>query len=194
MEQFWQFQHARNDVYWLSFTSAEEILMTHKIDTDISGLKVLDIGIGKGILARYLYNKGNTIYGCDISRIALEDIKDIANVYHTSDLSQIAQVDLAIANLVFQHCNDEEVQRIIREVNLTESGVFSFQFAFLREGEVPSTKVNLLHENGTHHFRSLDTIKDMVHRSNKELVWISDPIHFNGDENISWYIVKIKNA
>jgi hypothetical protein len=45
----------------------------------------------------------------------------------------------------------------------------------------------------THHFRSLNRIKEMVQSANKKIIKVLEPIHYYGDENISWYIVKVAN-
>jgi 2-polyprenyl-3-methyl-5-hydroxy-6-metoxy-1,4-benzoquinol methylase len=194
MEEFWNNNHSNQNTYWLSSTySGETILDLHNIDKNIKNIKVLDLGIGVGNLTRYLFKNGNKVYSCDISKVALNNVKDFASTYHTSELSKIEPVDLAISNLVFQHCNDKEIERMIKEVNLTDNGIFSFQFAFLRGGEPPNEKVQGFINKGTHHFRSLSTIQDMVDRGGKQVVYISEPIHYYGEENFSWYIIRIKN-
>lgn len=193
MESFWEINHKNNNDWWISSDiTGINILNYHDIDINISNLKILDIGVGAGNLTIYL-SKNNTMISCDISNSALNNIKDYAKTYHTSELKNIEPVDLAICNLVFQHCNDNEITRIINDVNLTDTGIFSFQFAFLRENEEPTNYVKKNIENSTHFFRSLPTMIDIINKSNKCLVNISKPIHFYGNENFSWYIIKIKN-
>jgi len=194
MNNFWQEQHKNKNEYWLSGTNnAEYILDLHNIDRNISNNTILDIGVGMGHLSRYLHSKNNTMFCSDISQIALDNVNNIATTYLTYELSRIEPVDIAICNLVFQHCDDNEIQRILKDVQLKDSGFFTFQFAFLREGEEPNNKVKHLISIGTHHFRSLDKIKEMVKFANKKIIEISEPIHYYGDENFSWYIVKVGN-
>jgi 2-polyprenyl-3-methyl-5-hydroxy-6-metoxy-1,4-benzoquinol methylase len=117
MDTFWEEKHKNNDVYWISGTNcAHYILDLHKIPRNISGLQILDIGIGNGNLSRFLYNNGNIINCCDISKNALDNVKHFAKTYLTNELEKIEPVDIAICNLVFQHCNDNEVQRILNDV------------------------------------------------------------------------------
>lgn len=195
MDLFWEEKHKKNDIYWISETNdAFYILDLHKIDRTISGLKILDIGIGAGHLSKYLYDNKNSMFCCDISKNALEKVQHFAKTYLTDELKRIEPVNLAICNLVFQHCNDDEVQRILSEVRLEDNGVFSFQFAFLRENEEPNDNVKQLINMGTHHFRSLEKMKEMINIANKRIVNISEPIHYYGRENFSWYIVKVTNA
>ena len=193
MYSFWEDKHKHNNEYWLSNTNDYKyILDLHGIDININNKKILDIGIGSGNLIRYLYSR-NIVFSCDISQNALNNVKDFSKTYLTHELNSIEPVDIAICNLVFQHCDDTEVQRILNDVQLNDSGFFTFQFAFLRENEEPNDNVKRLINLGTHHFRSLEKIKDMVINANKKIVYISNPIHYYNDENFSWYIVKISN-
>jgi SAM-dependent methyltransferase len=191
MDIFWEENHSSQNDYWLSGSNtAEYILNVHKLN-NITNKTVLDIGVGLGHLCRYFYSKGNRVIGCDISQIALNRISNFAKTYNTKDLSKIEPVDLAICNLVFQHCNDDEVARIIKDVNLKPGGIFTFQFAFLRDNEPPNENVQNLIKNGTHHFRSLDVIKNMISKTNKHIVDILPQMDYYGSENFSWYIVKL---
>jgi len=195
MTTFWEDKHQTKDTYWLTGTPPSDILSTHRIPTDLPYTSVLDIGVGFGHQARYFYEQGKTVYACDISPTALDCVRNFAaETYLTHELANAPPVDLAICHLVFQHCNDAEIHRIIRDVKLTSSGFFSFQFAFLRDGEPLKPKVKELIQLGMHHFRSLDTIKQMVNDSNKEIIDISPPVHYNGEENFSWLFVKVKNC
>jgi SAM-dependent methyltransferase len=193
MEAFWEEKHKNNDNYWLTGSTPENVLGLHKIDLNISGKKILDLGVGKGNLAHHLFSNKNEVFCCDISSDALEKVKNISKTYLTTDLDKIEPVDIGICNLVFQHCTDEEVQRIINDIKLKDDGFFSFQFAFLRENEEPNETVKSLMRGGTHYFRPLDKIKDMVIQANKKVIYVSDPIHYYSPENFSWYIVRIMN-
>lgn len=82
---------------------------------------------------------------------------------------------------------------MIKEINLKDDGFFSFQFAFLRENEEPSYLIKQNINNKTHYFRSLDTILQFIKEGNKSVISISKRVHYYGNENFSWYIVKIKN-
>jgi SAM-dependent methyltransferase len=194
LENFWDTQHKEKNKWWLSGCySGKDILKIHNINKNISNLKVLDLGVGMGNLTRYLNELGNEVYSCDISNVALDNIKDVAKTYHTSELKNIEAVDIAISNLVFQHCDDNEVRRIIKEIKLKDNGYFSFQFAFLRENENPTEILKENIKNKTHYFRSLDKILEFIDEANKTVISINGPIHHYGKENFSWYIVKIKN-
>jgi len=191
--EFWDNNHKNKSDLWLSSSyTGEDILNLHSINKNISGLDILDLGIGVGNLTTFLSLKNN-VYACDISEVALDNVKNIAKTYNSKYLKNIEPVDLAISNLVFQHCNDKEVERFINDINLKPNGIFSFQFAFLRENEEPKQFVKNYIQKNTHFFRPLATILDYVEKSNKKILSISEPIHHYGPENFSWYIVKITN-
>lgn len=192
-EIFWNNAHSKKLYYWINSSNSNDILNYHNFNQNISDKLILDLGIGLGYLTEYL-SKNNKVISVDISDVALEKVKEFAyKTYNSSELSKIEPVDLAICNLVFQHCDDEEIERIIREIQLKDDGIFSFQFAFLRENEEPNDFVKELIKNKTHYFRSLEKIKEFVNKCGKKIVSISEPIHWNHTENFSWLFVKISN-
>jgi len=192
---FWEVQHSTSDRYWLTGSSLKEIMTLHEIsEDDLTDTKVLEIGVGLGTLSRDIFKYTTDLICCDISEKALEGVNpNVSQKYLTTELSKIAPVDLGICHLVFQHCTDKEIERIINDIVLTDDGIFTFQFAFLRNGEKPNAKVQKLIELGSHHFRSIETIGKMVDKAGKEIVWVSKPYHYYEPENFSWFMVKIKN-
>jgi SAM-dependent methyltransferase len=193
MEEFWEKKHADSDGYWISDTNhARLILDIHNL-SDPRYIKVLDIGIGQGHLARHLFQLGNDVACSDISVTALNAVKRFAKTYHTSLIHTIPPVDLCICNLVFQHCTDEECARIIADVNLTDSGKFTFQFAYLRDGEEPSETVKTNIRNKTHYFRSKEDMIRIVNTTNKKVETIHPDIHHRCNENFSWCIMVVSN-
>lgn len=195
MDTFWDEHHTSQNVWWISsIYSGNDILKMHQLNVnDIQNLEVLDLGIGAGNLVKYFYENNNKVYACDISTKALENVRQYANTYTTNELNNIPPVNLAVSNLVFQHCDDNEIERFINEVNLKPGGIFSFQFAFLRENEEPTDFVKNNIKNKTHFFRSKKFILDVINKSNKKLVKILDDVHHYGNENFSWSIMAVSN-
>lgn len=189
---FWEINHSNCDNYWLTGSNLSDVLNYHSL-TNVSNIKVLEIGIGFGTMTEQLHLANNEVFACDISTEALKKVETFAKIYTTEQLDLIEPVDLAISHLVFQHCDDDEIERIIKSVNLKENGIFSFQFAWIRKDDPPNSKVQEYIDNKTHHFRDLETVKQMVEKSNKRICFISEPMHFYQPENFSWYIVKICN-
>jgi ubiquinone/menaquinone biosynthesis C-methylase UbiE len=194
-KSFWEKKHKDNDRFWLTGTNLESIKHFHNLNTeDLKNKKILEIGVGLGNLSKELVNYSENIICCDISEESLKNVDQKVNKkYLTTELKKIEPVDIAICHLVFQHCTNDEIERIIKEVNLTEGGVFTFQFAYLRENEKPNSKVRDFINLGSHHFRDISQIRDIVNKSNKKIVWISKSYDFSNPENFSWLIVKIKN-
>lgn len=194
-KNFWESKHKISDIFWLTGSSLDDIMSLHNLKIgDLSGKKILEIGVGLGNLSKELVKYTDDLICCDISEQALLNVSDKVNSkYLTTNLNKIEPVDLAICHLVFQHCTDEEVNRIINDVILKDDGIFTFQFAFLRENEPPNKNVIDLIELGSLHFRGLNKIKEMVEKSGKEIIWISNPYDFYQPQNFSWLIIKIKN-
>jgi hypothetical protein len=192
---FWETKHENQERYWLTGSDLMGIMHYHNLtEQDFTDKKVLEIGVGLGNLSKEINNFTNKISCCDISENALNNLGDwVTNKCLTQNLNTLEAVDLAVCHLVFQHCVDSEVERIINDVNLTEDGIFSFQFAYIRENESPNMNVKNLIDLGSHHFRTLKTIEKMVEKANKEIIWVSNSYDFYTPENFSWLIVKIKN-
>lgn len=189
---FWEISHTNCDNYWLTGSNLSDVLNYHEL-SNVSNMKVLEIGIGLGTMTEQLHLENNEVFACDISIEALKKVEKFAKIYSTDQLDLIEPVDLAISQLVFQHCDDDEVERIINSVNLKKNGIFSFQFAWIREDDPPNSTVSDFIKNKTHHFRDLNKVKSMVEKSNKQICFISEPLHFYQPENFSWYIVKVCN-
>ena len=192
-KNFWDKQHSHNNKYWLTGSNPVRVVNMHDVK-NVNFDTFLDIGIGQGEMSKYMKYLGKTVYACDISDVALEKVKIYTSkMALTPDLSTLPPADLAICHLVFQHCNDEMITKIINNVNLTKDGVFSFQFACIRPGEVANKNVQTLLDKGTHYLRDLDDIKNIIDTSNKKLISHSEPMDFYHPENLRWYFCKVQN-
>ena len=194
-KSFWEMHHNAKDHYWLTGSTLSEIMRFHELaENNLKNKKILEVGVGEGNLIRELKEFSDEIICCDISESALVKVEPYAyKTYLSPNLSQIEPVDFALCHLVFQHCTNAEIERIIKEVNLKEDGVFSFQFAYLRDNAPPNRIVRNLVKSGSHHFRTLAEIREMVTRSNKQIVSVSKPFDFYKPENFSWLTVKVQN-
>lgn len=189
---FWEAKHKTDDKLWLTGSGIRDHFKYHGIDASaFEGKTVLEIGVGLGIASRKMSRMCSKLYCSDISQEALDRVKSFSSTSLSADLASVPPVDFAICHLVFQHCTDDEVARIIQDVNLTENGVFSFQFAYLGDSP-PSQEVQSCVENGTHFFRSVETVEQIVSASNKQIVSMSEPLHFL-PENVYWKIARVAN-
>jgi hypothetical protein len=193
-KEFWEDKHNADDNWWLTGTGIRQLLNYHNITEDnTKNCVVLEIGVGLGTCTAGLQKISKSLFCCDVSESALLRVKDLSNrQFLTADLKYAPPVDIAICHLVFQHCTDEEITRIINDVNLTDAGIFSFQFAALKNNII-TTSVQQMINNGSHFFRSLETIKEIVSQSNKEICDISRPKWWGGKNQHEWYFIKVRN-
>ena len=194
-KNFWEHKHDTNDTYWLTGSGFESLLDVYDIDKiSLNKKTVLEIGVGKGNFSESVLPYCEKIYCCDISEKALNKLNEsVAGKFLTTDLKNIPEVDLAICHLVFQHCEDKEMSRIIKDINLSPNGSFYFQFASLRKNEKPNDFVKSLINSGSHFFRDLEVVETFIENGNKKISRVYDVISHYGKENFDWYIIKIEN-
>lgn len=194
-KDFWEGKHQENS-NWLTGTGFESLLAQFKITKDnFTNKKVLEIGVGKASCSMEIAKLASEFYCCDISKIALDKVKDIATqTFLTTDISQAPAVDLAICHLVFVHCTDEEMLRIINGVTLTDGGRFMFHCSGLKNDTLTDRAKKELVDDGSHFFRSVSAVKDIVAQSNKQLVKVSDPVDIlhAGWFDHQWYYVTVQ--
>ena len=195
-KDFWETEHIGN-TGWLTGTSFESLLQEFALAlSDIQGKKVLEIGVGRGHCTESFKEFAGELYCCDISEGALDKVRSMAKeVYQTADIVQAPQVDLAIAHLVFVHCTDDEMLRLINDINLNEGGRFMFQVSGLKDGILTDQAKTTLVDDGSHFFRSIEETKDIINRSNKEFVSIVGPndILHAGWFDHEWYYITVQN-
>lgn len=135
---------------------------------------------------------GNQVAGVDISPIALERVKDyVDESWLVKDLNKCSEVDLAISHLVFQHCDDEMVLHILKNVPLKKGGMFSFQFAELIDckGFKEDKRLVNYFDNNVFHFRSVERMRQLINKSGLKLISMSGPMK---NTYLNWYIMVVK--
>jgi SAM-dependent methyltransferase len=193
-KDFWDSSHSNESTgNYVTDLSLDELCQYHKIDPPEYKC-VLDIGVGYGRLVYELANK-NAVYAADISTVAIERVRPFCSeVYLSSDINKIPPVDLAISHLVLQHNPEDEVFRIINDVNLKENGIFTFQIATLNlQKSVLSPLILEDLNRGMLHFYSPAKISEIIQNTNKELISVSDAIWHDAPYLFEWYIIKVKN-
>jgi SAM-dependent methyltransferase len=195
-KDFWEVEHNANSG-WITGTEFENLLKQFKLTTNnIQDKKVLEVGTGRGFCSREFSKYASELYCCDISESALDKVKNFAkHTYQTVDITQTPTVDLAIAHLVFVHCTDDEMLRIINGVNLTENGQFMFQCSGLTDGILTDQAKERLVDDGSHFFRSVDETKNIINCSNKQFISVIGPTDINheGWFDHQWYYVTVQN-
>jgi len=195
---FWEEKHAKQDAVWLTGTALNYLIQQHNILPEfLKNKKVLEIGVGLGLCSKNFRQYTDELYCADISQTALDRVKDYARqTFLTGDINKSPAVDLAICHLVFVHCTDVEMTRIINDVNLTHDGVLSFQVSRLVDPITDEKLRARLIDNGSHFFRDFDVTKQIVESTNKEIISITDgkfPGAFDPSLNQEWYFVQVRN-
>jgi SAM-dependent methyltransferase len=193
-KNFWQDCHLNKKSHWLTGTELDEIIKYHELDLNqYKDKRILEIGVGFGFVIKDLLKYTDKIICCDISEIALENVKDYAlEIYLTTELKKIEPVDLAFCHLVLQHCNTKEVERIINDVNLTNDGILSFQVAVIREYDL-SKEVKKMIKNGSLFIPTIEEIYEILNNTNKKIISESNRISHYNMWNFDWVIIKVKN-
>jgi len=134
VELFWDDCHNKNIVISLSGCGYDETIDFLKVrDYIISDNHVLEIGVGLGYVIRGLYENKLIVSGLDISKIALERVKNYCEAtYLISELEKLPSdyFDLIICNNVIQHVATdlliEELNHSIRSLKV--GGIFAVEF------------------------------------------------------------------
>jgi SAM-dependent methyltransferase len=195
-KDFWEIEH-KKDSGWLTGTDFDDLCKQFGLSTeDFQGRRILEIGVGKGTCTESFSELASELYCCDISKTGLDKVKKWAKqVFETTDVNEIPPVDLAISHLVFVHCTDDEILRIINGVNLAPGGKFMFQVSGLIDGVLTDQAKVKLVDDGSHFFRSIEETQAIIDRSNKQFVSVIGPNKINhaGWFDHEWYYVTVQN-
>lgn len=168
---FWNDKHQTQNRHWLTGTSLGMIYRFYNIGPDdLKSRKVLEIGVGVGVITKELRQLADKLYCSDISAVALKNASQYADdTFLSQDIGQAPAVDVAICHLVLVHCDDAEVRRILSSINLTPGGKIYCQFSCLKTPDAvdtapPAVKKSLT-ELGPHYFRAHSDIEKMIQDS-----------------------------
>lgn len=197
-KSFWETQHKNNDWTWITGSDLNRLCYSFCMHpSELHDKKILEIGVGTGRTISELQNFTNELYACDISEVALAKVSNkVKQTYITTELNKCPPVDIVFCYLVMVHCTDSEALRIINDINLTENGTAYIQFSTI-VGEIDSRVQKDLIDDGSHHFRTLEKIEEIVNNSNKKITRILPPENPGGyfDYNLPqlWYQISLQN-
>lgn len=193
-QAFWDERHS-GDLCYVTDTSLKEILFYHDLPQPQNKI-VTYIGVGRGSICKQLQILGNGVYGVDISPTALKKVEAFCvKTALSTELKTLPPCSLAISHLVFQHNPEEEILRIINDVQLKPEGIFSFQFATHDLVKAPELTDQIKDEMAKEimFFYDPQKMKEIIERSNKEFV-TEKPTHWFGlPFNFLWNIFQVKN-
>ena len=171
-QQFWEQKHALKDSTWLSGNPIDMYYKWFGLGPEqLQHKDILEIGVGLGYASAQLSAMASKLYCADISEEALRRVAMVATggCYQTMDIRSIPPVDIAICHLVMVHCNDQEVSRIISDVNLAPEGKLFVQISGPGSHGLPQ-RVETEWPSGSHFFRTLEHIQDIVSQTNKKIL------------------------
>lgn len=193
-KNIWWNIHEDDDVKWLTDSRPLDVYKCHQMVPPTNKI-YMEIGIGRGKSIEFNSDK-NKVIAVDICQNALDRVSGVSDTYLTENMGLIQEktIDVVLCHLVFQHCNDEMVEFIIKHSirTLKNDGVFHFQFA-------NSTQVRNItfHEfcirNDIMHFRNKEVVVDMVNRNNGIVKKILPPVYYE-HENITWYMFRVTRS
>lgn len=128
--QHWNQKFVGSVGEWKIDYPPEQLFKEHRLPKPV-GKTILDFGTGRGDFARFCKALGNTVISMDVADEALKGVEGVSDVclLYDKDIDNLPPVDLAVANLVFQHCSDEVVAKTLKSIKLKPKGVLSFQYA-----------------------------------------------------------------
>jgi trans-aconitate methyltransferase len=192
-ERWDEYAEKRNN--YISGQPLAETLSFHQLEFPINK-KVIVLGVGRSNEVKEL-SKSNTVYAVDVSKILLDEAKEqgASEIYMSYQLKEIEPVDLVLCNLVLQHNHADEITRLFNDINLTDTGIASFQFSTI-DYDCTLTKVMVDDfNNGEQFFYSKERMEKIVLCTNKKIVKNDMPLikWRNPYYQFNWNFVRLAN-
>lgn len=136
LPDFWERAHAKKKSLWLTGSRPKEVINRLKVAKEVENqeARILDVGVGLGFMAQYLFKKGRNSWALDISPSALERVKPfVKEAFISPDALPDGTFSLVMHHLVAQHMNDNDLSHQIRQLirSLSKDGLVAMQFASL---------------------------------------------------------------
>lgn len=189
LEQFWEKVHHDGKGFWLTDTPPEDYIRNLELDLD-SPQSIMEIGVGRGLMIRYLITHGHKVTAVDISHLALLLLPRTAWMCHTDNLNDepAGNHDLAISYLTIQHV-DAEMAKYLIEQAVRICGVFKFQMASLIDPDKAITGYTADHsQDGPLFMHDLSDFRMAMPETKFRLM--SSRLH--PAQNIAWHFVEAR--
>ena len=134
IKTFWENAHRQKKQLWLTGSPPQEVIRRLDVESEIkdSEFPILDVGVGLGLMARYLFDSGKAVEALDISVTALERAKPYVSATFL-DASELPNDHFALImhHLVAQHMADASLKTQIKDLrkSLKVGGVIALQFS-----------------------------------------------------------------
>jgi SAM-dependent methyltransferase len=192
---FWEEVHKKNTVYWLTDSDPDYVYKLHDITQEVAVPRknILEIGVGTGKSIIHL-KKLHNVYAVDIAEAALEKVKDGVITIQVNDQDRWPKniIDIALCHLVFQHCNDNILKFVIKQVlkSLVLGGFFTFQSADADEDKLDANYIKLVNDN-LMFFRKKNEVTDIIKELGGKVIKISTDILHPNECDIIWNIFRV---
>jgi len=129
-EKYWQYRQKTEYIYNEKYLPRRFSIITSLVD---SGKRILDVGCGEGFLAKLLMEKGNEVFGIDISEHAVElakknGVKALVCDIENEDLPFKESFDVIILSEILEHLiSPKEIIEKLKPC-LNNGGYFIFTF------------------------------------------------------------------
>ncbi len=179
---------------YITNTDLNSIVGAHNIAVPIKK-DILVIGVGWGQAVKELVNIGNVVYVTDVSKTLIDIAKDYGakDGVLSNDISKLPPVDLALCHLVLQHNIEEEIFRLINDVNLKETGIGSYQYSTLENDCVLTKQMIKDFNNGEQFFYSVERMDKIIAKTNKKKIASVAPVKYRTIYSFDWNFLRFSN-
>ena len=194
LPDFWEQAHVEKKSLWLTGSRPREVIQRLEVAKEVASpeARILDVGVGLGYMAQYLFKKGKASWALDISQSALDRARPfVEDVFISPDSLPDGKFSLVMHHLVAQHMNDGDLSHQIRQLirSLSEDGLISMQFASLLNGaDGPSVQTVALQAGGGA-VRSPSQMEALVTASGGRVLEISPREIFSHSQ---YWVIKFK--
>jgi hypothetical protein len=136
ISDFWERAHEKKTSLWLTGSPPIEVIHRLGVAKEVENPEatILDVGVGMGFMAQYLFKKGRSSWSLDVSPSAIERVKPfVKGSFISPDALPDGTFSLVMHHLVAQHMNDQDLAYQIRQLirSLSKGGFVAMQFASL---------------------------------------------------------------
>lgn len=179
--EFWNDVHRDGFDLWLTDTPPQAYIDDLRLDLS-KPQRVLEIGVGRGLMVEYLLRNGHRVTACDISPTALSNLPAEAQTALIDYLPELGtrSHDIGISYLTIQHMDLHDVVYAIREA-VRICGKFKFQMASMID-----SNLGIREYDGPMFMRPVDDIMGVV--DDITLTELGQTDH--ASQNIRWHYVE----
>lgn len=194
LPRFWEQAHVDQKTLWLTGSHPQEVIDRLDVQRELNqeNQKILDVGVGLGLMVKYLVDIGKNVDALDISVNALERVEHlVSSTYNHGQELPDKRFGLVMHHLVAQHMSDLDLVLQMRHLirSLNSSGVIVMQFASTLMGK-PSASTQSIGLQATGGVtRSPEEMQDLIRQAGGSVVTMLPREAFSQSQ---YWVVKFK--